>query len=209
MKLYPSIPGSNKARPGTYHIYEKLDGSNMRVEWDPKNGFHKWGRRHGLLDDSNPHLKKAPPIFMTKYATKLDEIFRKERWQEVTVFFEFFGSRSFAGTHYDDDTYNVVVFDLSIYKKGIIKPVDFEKLLRDKVDLPGLIDISSVGQDRIAEFQNFDSYKERDPNVIRPRICEGVVLKSANYTYKIKTLVWLNALKGLCGSDEALFQSLV
>ena len=214
MKLYPSIPGPSKWRPGTYHLYEKLDGSNIRVEWDSKNGFHKWGRRHGLLDDSNPHLKKAPPIFMAKYGVQLDRIFRAERYQEVTVFFEFFGTKSFAGTHYDDDAYDVVVFDISIYKKGMMKPADFEKLLRGKVDLPNLVDVKPVGINLISELQNLEADKIVAPNnvgdahLVRPRICEGVVLKSANYVFKVKRLEWLDALKGLCGENEFLFQTL-
>lgn len=57
MKEYPSIPAAADllARPDAYLgqpfvAFDKLDGSNIRAEWDRKKGWLRFGSRRRLLE---------------------------------------------------------------------------------------------------------------------------------------------------------------
>ena len=45
MKTYPSIARSSgqSFREFDAHVFEKIDGSNLRFEWSEKRGWHKSG----------------------------------------------------------------------------------------------------------------------------------------------------------------------
>jgi hypothetical protein len=47
VKSYPSIPrrpkGKQAGRP--MHLFDKLDGSNLRFEWSREQGWFRWGSR--------------------------------------------------------------------------------------------------------------------------------------------------------------------
>lgn len=94
MQQYPSIDGSSKAPLGKQCIaFTKYDGSNLRWEWSPKQGWYKHGTRNQLFDASDPVYGKAIPIFMNGMA---DEIIRRVKdlersIQRITVFTEFLG----------------------------------------------------------------------------------------------------------------------
>ena len=79
MKSYPSIPtiGTKLIDSGRKLPYDlskpnwvgfsKFDGSLIRVKWDQRKGFRDFGRKNGLLDDSNPWLLEAPEIIRNEY----------------------------------------------------------------------------------------------------------------------------------------------
>lgn len=116
MKDYPSITGDPAGfNKQSFLVYPKWDGSNIRVEWTKKRGFHKWGRRNGLLDDSNPIITKAKPLFLAE-SSELEKYLIDSYGNKdiVTVFMEFFGPKSFAGYHDPNDTHEVKVFDIWI-----------------------------------------------------------------------------------------------
>lgn len=48
MKAYPSITTKIDFSK-SFHLFDKLDGSNIRAEWSPKKGFYKFGSRTQLL----------------------------------------------------------------------------------------------------------------------------------------------------------------
>lgn len=127
MKQYPSI--GKTVVSGAVYAFDKFDGSNLRVEWSRKNGFHRWGRRHGLLDDFTPILKRAPDIFDATLSTVLNQVYRDERWESCTTFLEFWGWNSFAGNHDQCETQFVSVFDIDVYKRGILDPKSLSILL--------------------------------------------------------------------------------
>ena len=71
MKEYPSILSANDllARSGDYLgqsfvAFDKLDGSNIRAEWDRKRGWHRFGSRRRLLDASDPLLGQAIQLIL-------------------------------------------------------------------------------------------------------------------------------------------------
>lgn len=50
MKHYPTIP-KTVIHDVDVHVFDKLDGSNIRAEWNPKKGFYKFGSRKQLIDE--------------------------------------------------------------------------------------------------------------------------------------------------------------
>jgi hypothetical protein len=136
MKDYPSIPQSSGQRfeeiPNA-HVFDKLDGSSMRSEWNRKRGWYKHGKRSGLLDSSNPHLVVVPRLFEETMAEPLAKIARDAKWESCVVFYEFWGKRSIAGLHFEDDPKFLSLFDVAANKQGFLGPAEFRKLFDDRV----------------------------------------------------------------------------
>ena len=128
MKTYPKIEYFNKGFFGdTVWAFDKLDGSNLRMEWNRKRGWYKFGTRTTMIDTNDSNFGISIPIFMEKYSDDLEYIFKKKysNVESVVVFCEFLGDNSFAGKHFPDDKKDVVLFDVNLYKKGFISPKDF------------------------------------------------------------------------------------
>ncbi len=68
---------------------------------------------------------------MNKYSEPLQKIFRDNRWSTATCFFEFFGPSSFAGVHIEDEVQDVVLFDVSAEKRGMLEPREFIRTFGD------------------------------------------------------------------------------
>jgi hypothetical protein len=125
MKNYPSIPKEPKPFGELFHVFDKLDGSNLRFEYDPKRGWYKFGTRTRLLDENDSVLGRAKPLFLDMFAASIEETARQKRWQSVVVFAEFYGPRSFAGQHEPSDIHTLRLFDVAPFKQGILGPCDF------------------------------------------------------------------------------------
>ena len=69
MKSYPSIP--KDIPPSEFVAFGKLDGSNIRAEWNPKKGFYKFGTRTKIIDASTPVFGKAVNLILA-FQPKLD-----------------------------------------------------------------------------------------------------------------------------------------
>lgn len=204
MKPYPSIPGGVRHGVPVY-VFDKLDGSNIRVEWTRKRGFWKFGRRNGLIDDTNPWLPEAPALFMAKYADDLYRIFREQRWEQATAFMEFWGPSSFAGNH-EEETHDVTLFDVSVHRKGFLEPRMFLRLFGD-LDHP-----------RLLHHGNFtcDMQEQVAAGTLDGVTFEGVVAKGAwdrkagrPLMFKWKSQAWINKLRAYCGENDELFQRLL
>jgi len=189
--------------------FDKLDGSNIRAQWRPKRGFYTFGSRKVLIDESSGQLGKAVTLFQDTYAAELGKIFKDQRWNEsVVCFFEFYGPRSFAGNHHEDDDHQVTLFDVSPFKQALIAPRKFIKLF-------GELDIPKVLYQGKADAWFADSVRESKLYGIT---LEGVICKAPNpngkktsqpIMFKIKTDKWLDMLKEFVNYDEALFQRLM
>jgi len=133
MKLYPSISRSTgqSFREFDAYVFDKIDGSNLRFEWTRKRGWHKYGTRERLFDQTDEVFGEAIPIFEKTLADPLDKVARKERWDILTVFAEFWGPGSFAGLHVPGEPKNLTLFDANPYKKGILGPRQFLDLFGD------------------------------------------------------------------------------
>jgi hypothetical protein len=200
VKRYPSIPHfhgdafhRHSGRLGggvSWYVFDKLDGSNIRAEWSRKTGFTKFGRRKALLDDSNPFLPEAEELILSKYADALAAVFRKQRWQKVTTFFEFFGAHSFAGNH-EVEPHDVVLFDVRPFKQGMLPPRDLLKHF-GHLELPQLLHqgplgglLEDVHHSRLAGM-TFEGVVGKGPVV---RQLGGPIM------FKVKSQAWYDRLK--------------
>jgi hypothetical protein len=147
---------------------------------------------------------------MKKYSAQLDKIFNDDKdfknAREVTVFGEYFGPNSFAGWHTPEDKknnkMNVVIFDVDLFQKGIMKPKDFI-LKFSHLDIPEVIYEGNYNQSLIDDVRN--NYYNLN---------EGVVVKGTTLTKKsqvenvfmtkIKTNAWLEKVKNIHGEKKLL-----
>ena len=212
MKAYPEIDYWNKGIFGEHVIaFDKLDGSNIRVEWDRRTakksnytgGFRKFGTRTQLINKTSQFLGDSVDLFMDKYSDSLNEIFFTNKYfrniDNLTLFNEYFGKKSFAGWHDPDDPKDIVLFDIIVYKKGFIKPKDF-------IELFGHLDIPKVIYDGNYNKEFIQNIRDND------ELSEGVVAKGVRKTKgndivwmtKVKTNRWLTRLKSTKGKDALI-----
>lgn len=202
MEIYPTI-GTTVSNE---HIiaFDKLDGSNIRAEWTIKNGFTKFGTRRRLLGPTEEPLGEAIGLIQDEYAADLDKIFRKERLQKVTAFFEFAGENSFAGLH-EDEEHSVTLFDIHVYKKGLLTAKDFLKMVEGKVRTAPILYEGKANADFIQSVRD---------STLEGMTFEGVICKGSldnrkrPNNFKLKSTAWLDKLKTKCGDDEAMFEKL-
>ena len=202
MEQYPSIGVQIVDTP--IIAFDKIDGSNIRAEWSPKTGFNKFGTRTRLLDSSEKPLGEAVNIFNEKFADDLDRIFRKQKFTKATAFLEFYGENSFAGQHEDEEHY-LSLFDVHIFKRGILPAREYLKLFGDLKICEPLYE-GKANKDFIDEVRNSD---------LEGMTFEGVVCKSPHLgpknrqiVFKIKSNAWLNKLKEKYGADSKMFNLL-
>lgn len=203
MKQYPSISSKINGELDVY-AFAKFDGSNIRVEWNPKSGFSKFGTRKRLLSEKDDHLGKAVTLFKESWEPYLPKIFARQRWHhKVVLFFEFFGEKSFAGYHYDDDKHQLVLIDVDIYKKGLISPRDF-------LDIFGGLAIPKVLYRGKCNSTFIESVRA---SKLEEMPFEGVVCKAhhpkrGNIMFKVKSQAWLDKVKEKFGDKPELVEEL-
>lgn len=204
MKTYPKIIGSLN-NPDESYIFVKYDGSNIRCEWSKKRGWYKFGSRHHLIDEKDPQLGTAIPLFLEKYGDDLEVVFKSEfkGVDNFIVFSEWFGAKSFAGQHDENDPKDIVLFDVNPYKKGILGPKRF-------LELFGHLKVAEcLGKAKITdEFIRSVRNEEIDTSSkypIKTEIPEGIICKHGEshklWMTKVKTFRYLNTLKARFGQD--------
>ncbi len=140
MKAYPSIPRSTGKDFQEFdaHVFDKLDGSNLRWEWSKKSGWYKQGTRTRLFDATDEVFGCAIALFERTLAEPLAKIGRDERWERMIVFTEFWGPRSFAGLHEPEDEKRLTLFDVNPHRQGLIGPREFLRRF-SHLDVPGYL----------------------------------------------------------------------
>lgn len=199
MKTYPTI--SKVYRWDIpLHIFSKLDGSNIRCEWSPKQGFYKFGSRHQLIDKDS-QFNQAIDLIKSKYEDDLSEIFLRLKYKSAVAFFEYFGPNSFAGQH-DFKSMDVVLFDVNPFNIGIISPEEF-------VDNYGHLHIPNILH---KGYLTEEIVKMIKSSTLPGMPEEGVVAKGVDggklVMFKIKSNAWLDRLRVQCGDDDRLFEKL-
>jgi hypothetical protein len=208
MKTYPSINYYNKGIYGSIvHVFDKLDGSNIRCEWSKKSGWYKFGTRNCLIDEKHEQFGEGITIFLNKYADELHNIFRKEKifrnTDKCMVFCEFLGDNSFAGWHNPNDKKDVVLFDIWQFKKGFVAPSDFVEIISSNLHTAEFLGKFEYNDELISKIQNnqFGNFPLKEGI-----ICKGFLNKKGQdnvWMTKIKTKEWLTQVKNKLG-DKAL-----
>ena len=202
MLSYPSINKTIIHTP--IYAFDKLDGSNIRVEWTRKSGFHKYGTRTRLLSSDEEPLGEAINLFEKDFRLELQPIMRKIKAERITLFLEFYGENSFAGFHENEQHY-LSLFDVSIFKKGFMLPKEFLSIFEGVVPTSKLLYQGNP---------NSDFVKQVKDGRLQDMTFEGVVCKSQILTknkqvrFKVKNQAWLDKLKTKCGDDRKLYAQL-
>jgi len=205
MKQYPHVDYWNQCKFGSMVWgFEKLDGSNIRAEWSKKRGFYKFGTKKQMIDGTHPQFGEAVTLFLNKYNEGLSKVFTDNKeyrnTQNIVVFVEYFGKKSFAGYHHDDDPKDIVLFDVNIFKKGWVKPSDF------------IDNFEHLGIPRLMYHGNFNRSLINDVREGKFDVNEGLMVKGLRRTKgdelvwmtKIKTQWWLDRLKYKFGDKYLL-----
>lgn len=204
MKSYPSI--TKEVRHDVHvWVFDKLDGSNIRAEWNSKKGFYKFGTKNQLIDESAKPFGRAIQILRHKYEADISMVFKEQKWRDIICFFELHGPSSFAGTHNWEEDLTVTLIDANPYKEGILEPAEFIKYF-------GHLDIPRVLYQGKVTVDLFDKVKQ---SMLPGMTAEGVVCKGASDSnakmpvmFKIKSQAWLDRLKTYCNGNEQLFNQL-
>lgn len=204
MKEYPSIERKYmKDKP--IYAFDKLDGSNVRMEWSAKRGFYKFGTKTQLIDKDSPIFGRAVPLFVDKYETDLAKVFAKKRWQRAVCFCELHGENSFAGNHNMDDKLTVTLFDVSI-DDIILDPRDF-------LDCFGHLDVAPLLYNGNAneEFIHSVHRSELEGMTFEGVVCKTTVRhkKENPEMFKVKSNAWIEKLKGYCNGNMELMARLL
>lgn len=202
MLEYPTITKNIIDVP--IYAYDKLDGSNIRVEWRKNKGFIKYGSRKRLLSEEERPLGEAVSIFRETLSDDLEIALRQTRTERATLFFEFYGENSFAGAHQPEE-HMLKLFDVSLYKKGFMLPKEFMRAFDNVVPTAELLYHGKANEKFVKEIKE---------GTLEGMTFEGVVCKSQQLVknqqvrFKLKNQNWLDKLKIKCNGNEQMFESL-
>lgn len=206
MKQYPSIPNKPQGDCTSFWVFDKIDGSNIRVEWTDKRGFFKYGSRKRLLGDDQGVLAKAKYLADAQ-ESKFRDLFKYHRIDKAVCFFEFWGPKSFAGSHILNDEHHLTLIDLDIYKQGMVSPAKF-------------LEIFESSQIETPKFLHYGDIDEAFRKTVRKRelpgmTFEGVVCKAYSKRkrtvemFKIKSEAWIAAVKAAYADNPKLMEQLL
>lgn len=205
MKQYPSIPSSSgtsfKAH-GWMHCWDKMDGSNLRFEYNRIKGWHRFGTRTQLMDENTEIYGAAIPLFLSEIGPHILKKFPKA--QNIMAFCEWLGPNSFAGTHIDPvENMGLYLLDMTEDKKGFISPGCFLSAFDGQIPTPhyyGQFNWTRGLIDRVAEG------KLTDDLLLLPNT-EGIIgkaktSKAVTVMAKAKTNWWKEKLRATCKSEK-------
>lgn len=201
MKQYDSIEYYGDYWGIPIIAFDKLDGSNIRLEFSRKRGFYKFGTRNVMIDRNTENFGKSIDIFLNKYGDGLEKVFTSKKYRDIlsfVCFAEFIGKDSAFGQHNWDGEFDTVLFDISAYKKGLIPPKPF-------VDDFGHLGIPRVVYEGNLNREFISDVKSNKFNLTEGVICKGKVGKKKSeqlYYCKIKTNDWFDRLRN---KDEELY----
>ncbi len=195
MKSYDSIDYYGKYFDLPIYAFDKLDGSNIRIEFSHKRGFYKFGTRNTMIDEKSEPFGFAIELFLNKYEKSLTEIFKSKTYRNslsFVCFLELCGNKSEYGQHdFLNDKFDITLFDISVYKKGFIPPKQFISDFTD-CGIPNIIYTGNLNK------QFIQSVKDNKYGLKEGVICKGVIpnrKENSLYYCKVKTNQWLDELR--------------
>jgi hypothetical protein len=196
MKAYPSIPKTIKSS-GIFWVFDKADGSNLRFEWNRKQGWYKFGSRTRLIDSTDPTLGPAIPLFISTLGEGIEKVARDNKWESVVAFAEYWGASSFAGKHEISEPHYLSLFDVAPFKKGMLGPEQFLEFFAHLPHAPLL-----------GQFEwNLDFVECIRQDALPGITFEGVVGKRGEghqvEMVKAKTQKWIDRVRLLYSPEDA------
>lgn len=196
MKQYNSIDYYGEHWGLPIIAFDKLDGSNLRFEWNKKRGFYKFGSRNVMIDENSEQFGVGIKIFKEKYEENLNRVFTSKKYKDILSFVcfgEFVGKKSAFGQHdFNNDEFDVVLFDIDRYKKGLIHPKDFVDDFGE-FGIPKIIYQGNLNKEFVNRVEN------NEFNLSEGVICKGKISTKKGqeqlYYCKIKTNDWLARLR--------------
>jgi hypothetical protein len=199
---YPKIPGSKDAPDARCVAFEKYDGTNLHWLWDRELGWYAFGTRRDRFDlddagikdfhNAHPGLDDAPALFLDGLKPRLNAVLQNcptyQKNQEIKVFTEYLGERSFAGLHKPDDPKRLVLFDVEV-DDGMLGPDAF------------LDDFGALDAARVVYRGRLTGAFLHDVRAGRFGVAEGVICKGGDgrrgdlWMVKIKTDAYLARLR--------------
>lgn len=215
MKSYPSIDYWNRGIFGeNIYAFDKLDGSNIRVEWSRKrykkckteSAFYKFGTRNNMINRDN-FYGDAIDIFFEKYADDIQKVFLENKKyrhaDKVTFFLEYFGQSSFAGWHDNNEEKDLLLFDIFISRRDFVAPKDFVKDF-GHLHIPQVVYQGTYNKEFVEDVKN--GVYDVDEGVV-VKGCQIVKSKPKVWMVKVKTNQWLDRVKNKKG-EIALIKEL-
>jgi hypothetical protein len=199
-ETYPSIKKSFRDKNlEKVHVFDKLDGSNLRFQWHPNKGWFRWGSRRRLLTEEHPIFGQALSLFQERLAESLEKIAVEEQWKEgLVAFAEFHGEQSFAGRHQSGDPKRLTLFDVAPHKRGLLGPERFLELFGE-LDTPRYLG---------HKVWNADFVEAVRQNQVKGVTLEGVIGKTGEghklVMAKAKTQRWVDQVLERFDKEEAL-----
>lgn len=143
-------------------------------------------------------VRKVAELFMKTLAEPLEKLAVDNKWKELLVFYEFWGEKSIAGLHFENDPKFLTVFDAVPNKQGFMGPKEFLQTFSDKVLIPKFFGIHNftrglVDRVRSGEFEG-------------PTF-EGIVAKAGTkhdiVRGKAKTQRWIDRVIEIHGTEKS------
>jgi len=75
MQDYPSLERGVVLKGRPIYAFDKLDGSQIRVEWGKKKKFWKFGTRKQLINEKDKEWGEVVGLVIEKYEKDLHDVF--------------------------------------------------------------------------------------------------------------------------------------
>jgi hypothetical protein len=192
------------------HVFDKLDGSNLRFEWSRKRGWYKQGTRERLFDESDIIFGPALPAFREQLAEPLAKIAKDERWDKLIVFAEYLGPHSFAGLHDMEDLagkkMQTMLIDASVDGRDLMPVKDYLKAFKSIENQAKYLGLMNWTRGFVTSVYATVPGSE-DMAWAGPITSEGVIGKADDRAGRImakaKTMAWLDKVRARFTEAEA------
>lgn len=202
MKSYPSIPnsgGQSFEGLGLVHVFDKLDGSNLRAEWTKKRGWFKFGSRTQLIDETSEQFPGAIEKLVAAGEQVRSLLRQKRAPQKIVIFGEWHGLHSFAGVHDPDDVMRFSVFDVCVDNRGWMDPKEFVRRFVGEMDTPEYLGTHNWTRGLVQGVRN----GHWDDDVTFEGIVGKTLVGPRLHMGKAKTEQWIEKVQALYTPEEA------
>lgn len=175
--------------------FDKLDGSNIRMEYSHNRGFYKFGTRETMFDSKSEIFGFVVPLFKEQYEKKIVEILKQDfkKHLNIVCYFEVHGPKSEFGQHdFENDVFKLTLLDVDLYKHGILDPYTFVDKFKT-CDIPKIVYQGPLTEEFITNVK--DNKYDLKEGVVCKGIFENRKHRQILYHSKIKTNDWLDRLK--------------